>query len=423
MGWPDKTQLLESFYPTSVLVTGFDIVFFWVARMMMMGIHFMYDVPFDDVYVHALVRDENGKKMSKSTGNVIDPIDIIEEYGTDALRFTLAAFAAQGRDIKLSLKRIEGYRNFINKLWNAARFSFMHIKDEDSNGNFNEPSLPDRWILHRLNAVSGNLAEAIDTYRFNDAANELYQFVWHEVCDWYLEFIKPALYGKKGKAAETTAKKVLWRVLHDTLILLHPIVPFVTEEIWQKLPGVNGSIINASFPITDPSSIVASDLTAVEEMQVIMDVINGVRNIRGEMNISPSKTLDVLVQSDDESTRKLLDQNQEFIINLARLSSFKVETAGEKPKATATAVLNRATISVFLAGIIDFAKEAERLEKEIAKINIEIDKLDKKLNNPGFINKAPEAVVAKTKDQHQELTDKVVKFKTNLEKVKLLQAG
>ena len=248
MGWPDQTPLLKTFYPTAVLVTGFDILFFWVARMMMMGLHFMGEVPFRDVYVHALVRDEEGQKMSKSKGNVIDPLDIIERYGTDAFRFTLAAFAAQGRDVKMSEKRVEGYRHFINKLWNAARFALMHLDRRYDQIQLDELCLADRWILSRLNRVSLEMAQALDTYRFNDAAAALYGFVWHEFCDWYLEAIKPALHGKLAPDARERSLAVLWRVLHDTLILLHPFIPFVTEEIWHKLPGTDGSIMRAAFP-------------------------------------------------------------------------------------------------------------------------------------------------------------------------------
>ncbi len=423
MGWPDETQLLKSFYPTSVLVTGFDILFFWVARMMMMGIHFMDDVPFDDVYIHALVRDEKGKKMSKSTGNVIDPLSIIDKFGTDSLRFTLTAFAAQGRDIKLSEKRIEGYRNFINKLWNAARFSFMHIKENHASDDFSGLSLPDRWILDRLKTVSKNMADALDAYRFNDAANELYQFVWHEFCDWYLEFIKPALYGNKGETEEQSSKKVLWRVLHDTLILLHPITPFVTEEIWHILPGTEGSIMKATFPTEEKVfGAIPFDPDAVSEMELIMAIINGIRNIRGEMNISPSQSLEVLVQTSDEKTKTLLEQNREFVINLARLTNFTVESMGEKPKGTATAIVDQAIISVYLEGIIDFGKEVARLDKEIAKIDSEVEKLNKKLNNPGFVNKAPEAVVDKVKTQYLEYVEKKEKLTVNLEKIQSLQS-
>jgi len=424
MGWPDETPLLKKFYPTSVLITGFDILFFWVARMMMMGLRFMDQVPFHDVYIHALVRDENGKKMSKSTGNVIDPLDIIKKYGTDALRFTLTAFAAQGRDIKLSEKRIEGYRNFINKLWNAARFSFMHIQEDHSKASLSDLSLPDRWILDRLKTETRQLADALDSYRFNDAAGDLYQFVWHEFCDWYLEFAKPALYGNKGEAARQAAKDVLWRVLHDTLILLHPIIPFVTEEIWDKLPGAQGSIMRATFPALEETlSPIAFDLDAAEQMTLLMGVINAIRNIRGEMGISPSMALKVLIQSEDEKTRHLLDQNHEFIVNIARLSALDITSPGEKPKAIATAVADQALILVYLEGIIDFGKETARLEKEVAKAAGELEKLDKKLANPGFVNQAKPEVVDKVREQRQGYAEKRDKLALNLEKIKSIQAG
>jgi len=280
MGWPDDTKALTTFYPTSVLVTGFDILFFWVARMMMMGLHFMKEVPFKDVYIHALVRDAEGKKMSKSTGNVIDPLYVIDKFGADAFRFTLAALAAQGRDIKLSEDRITGYRNFINKLWNAARFSLMHLSDfkpDESAPEARDLSLADRWILSRLNGVVETVTKNLDEYKFNDAANALYQFVWHELCDWYLEIIKPVLYGtvasadgitESGSSRYMATRFVLWSTLNETLRLLHPFIPFVTEEIWGELPGTQGSIMRAEFPTT-------SDARNNPESEEAMKVLDG----------------------------------------------------------------------------------------------------------------------------------------------------
>jgi valyl-tRNA synthetase len=423
MGWPDQTPLLKLFYPTSVLVTGFDILFFWVARMMMMGIHFMEDVPFKDVYVHALVRDEAGKKMSKSTGNVIDPLSIIDRYGTDAFRFTLAAFAAQGRDVKMSEKRVEGYRNFINKIWNAARFALTHINKSYTNITTEPLSLVDRWILSRLNRVSGKVSEALNSYRFNDAAGMLYNFVWHEFCDWYLEAIKPTLYGKEGENRQHATLGVLWRVLHDTLILLHPFVPFITEEIWHKLPGTQGSIMKAAFPLyTDNDSRIQRDEEAEAHMGLISGIITGIRNIRGEMNISPSLSLGVSAQSQDELTRKAIQQHRDMIINLARLNSLSVGNAVERPKSAATAVVNDATIFVSLEGIIDFAKEIERLEKEIDKLTNESATVSKKLNNEDFLRKAPAEVVEKVKAKHDLLVEKQQKLLSNLTKIKELEA-
>jgi valyl-tRNA synthetase len=423
MGWPDQTPLLKLFYPTSVLVTGFDILFFWVARMMMMGIHFMEDVPFKDVYVHALVRDEAGKKMSKSTGNVIDPLSIIDRYGTDAFRFTLAAFAAQGRDVKMSEKRVEGYRNFINKIWNAARFALTHINKSYTNITTEPLSLVDRWIMSRLNRVSGKVSEALNSYRFNDAAGMLYNFVWHEFCDWYLEAIKPTLYGKEGENRQHATLGVLWRVLHDTLILLHPFVPFITEEIWHKLPGTQGSIMKAAFPLyTDNDSRIQRDEEAEAHMGLISGIITGIRNIRGEMNISPSLSLGVSAQSQDELTRKAIQQHRDMIINLARLNSLSVGNAVERPKSAATAVVNDATIFVSLEGIIDFAKEIERLEKEIDKLTNESATVSKKLNNEDFLRKAPAEVVEKVKAKHDLLVEKQQKLLSNLTKIKELEA-
>ncbi|MCP4112094.1 MAG: valine--tRNA ligase [Desulfobacteraceae bacterium] len=421
MGWPEETPLLRKFYPTSVLVTGFDILFFWVARMMMMGIHFMKEVPFKDVYVHALVRDEHGDKMSKSLGNVIDPLSVIDKYGTDAFRFTLAAFAAQGRDIRMSNERVEGYRHFVNKLWNAARFALMNMSKnfEFKIPNSENYSLPDRWILSRLNRVTVMVSDALDNYRFNDAAGSLYDFVWHEFCDWYLEMIKPALYGREGEERRMASMNVLWRVLRDTLIMLHPFTPFVTEEIWHKLPGTNGYLMKAVYPSDDPDfSKINHDSEAEAEMELVRGVITGIRNIRGEMNILPSLSLDVLIQSADEPTEKIIKQYQDIIINLAKLKSFSVEKTGEKPKSSATAVISGATIFVSLEGIIDFAKETERLEKEIGKLAKEMTATSKKLNNEDFLSKAPEDVVKSVKEKHEMLVEKRQKLQTNLDKIK-----
>jgi len=423
MGWPDQTPLLKLFYPTSVLVTGFDILFFWVARMMMMGIHFMEDVPFKDVYVHALVRDEAGKKMSKSTGNVIDPLSIIDRYGTDAFRFTLAAFAAQGRDVKMSEKRVEGYRNFINKIWNAARFALTHINNSCKNITTEPLSLVDRWILSRLYRVSGKVSQALESYRFNDAAGALYNFVWHEFCDWYLEAIKPTLYGKEGESRQQATLSVLWRVLHDTLVLLHPFVPFITEEIWHKLPGTQGSIMKAAFPLyADNDNSIQRDEEAESNMRLISGIITGIRNIRGEMNISPSLSLAVSAQSQEESTKKTVQQHRDMIINLARLKSLSVGNSVKRPKSAATAVVNDATVFVSLEGIVDFAKEIERLEKEINKLTNESATVSKKLNNEDFLRKAPEEVVEKVKAKHGLLVEKQQKLLANLDKIKKLGA-
>ena len=418
MGWPEQTPLLKTFYPTSVLVTGFDILFFWVARMMMMGIHFMQEIPFKDVYVHALVRDEHGKKMSKSKGNVIDPLNIIDKYGTDAFRFTLAAFAAQGRDVKMSEKRVEGYRNFVNKLWNATRFALMHLKQGALDISKDKTSLADKWILSRLGRTAHKVSAALDDYRFNEAASAAYNFVWHELCDWYIEAAKPALYGKKGEVSQQATLGVLWRVLRDTLILLHPFMPFVTEEIWHKLPGTDGSVMKAVYPTDAPE---AGDLdrnaAAEEAMQIIMDVITGVRNIRGEMNVAPSLELQVTLRTREARIRKAIETNKDMVADLAKLEALQIEASGEKPKASATAILNGATIFASLEGIIDTEKESTRLQKEIDKLAKELTGVSKKLGNEGFLNKAPEEIVAKVREKHAQLSRKKEKLQTNLDKL------
>jgi len=419
MGWPERTPLLKTFYPTSVLITGFDILFFWVARMMMMGIHFMKDIPFKDVYVHALVRDAQGKKMSKSKGNVIDPLNIIDQYGTDAFRFTLAAFAAQGRDVKMSEKRVEGYRHFVNKLWNASRFALMHLDKNHTDMSKQILALPDRWILSRLSRVTDAVAEALDQYRFNDAASVVYQFVWHELCDWYLETIKPILYGKKGEESKHDTLTVLWRVFHDTLILLHPFMPFVTEEIWHKFPGTDASIMKAVYPSDAAGKgALARDPDAENTMTVITDIITAVRNIRGEMNISPSQSLAMVLQSPDETTRTMVKQQQDVILDLARLHALSTESPGDKPKASATAIVGDATIFVSLEGIVDFEKEELRLEKEIAKLNKELSAVSSKLSNENFLSKAPGEIVDKVREKHDTLQEKKARLHSNLEKIR-----
>ena len=431
MGWPENTQALQTFYPTSVLVTGFDILFFWVARMMMMGLHFMGEVPFRDVYIHALVRDAEGKKMSKSKGNVIDPLYVIDKYGADAFRFTLAALAAQGRDIKLSEDRIEGYRHFINKLWNAARFALMHLSDfePDRSTHSARPfSLADRWILSRLNSLVDTVTAGIDEYKFNDAANALYQFVWHEFCDWYLEIVKPVLYGGPAgnagdrKSAERseegdyeTTRFVLWTVLNQTLRLLQPFIPFVAEEIWDKLPGTEGSMMEAEFPVTSKKKY---DAEAENAMEVLMGVVSGVRNIRGEMNVAPSLLVEVTVQTDDRGVRQLVEQRRDMIVNLSKAKTLDVMPVGERPPSSATAVFGHAIIFVSLEGVIDFELEMERLDKEISKIEKELHGIDKKLRNEDFLEKAPNDVVDKVREKGEKLTGKRNRLQDNLEKVR-----
>ncbi|MDY0313084.1 MAG: valine--tRNA ligase [Desulfobacterales bacterium] len=415
MGWPEETDLLKTFYPTSVLVTGFDILFFWVARMMMMGLHFMHEVPFRDVYVHALVRDEDGKKMSKSKGNVIDPLTVIDEYGTDAFRFTLAAFAAQGRDIKLSLKRVEGYRNFINKLWNAARFSLMHL-DRAYPRIEGETTLPQRWILSRLARVSQEVTAALDEYRFNEAAASVYNFLWHEFCDWFLEASKADLYNDADPVRQATARQVLWRVLHDALILLHPFIPFVTEEIWSHLPGAQGLLMQARWPTRDLE--IEADPAVENDMGLVMGVITGIRNIRGEMNIAPGVSLAAQIQAPNPETRSLLEIQQPLISQLSRLKALTVSPPGARPRSAATAIVDGAAVYVSLEGVIDLDKETERLTKELTKVAKDMGSLSKKLNNEDFLAKAPAEVVEGVREKHAALADKQHKIEGTLERIR-----
>ncbi|NVM21442.1 MAG: valine--tRNA ligase [Desulfobacterales bacterium] len=433
MGWPDEIQALKVFYPTSVLVTGFDILFFWVARMIMMGLHFMKEVPFRDVYIHALVRDAEGKKMSKSRGNVIDPLYVIDEFGTDAFRFTLAAFAAQGRDIKLSEERIEGYRHFINKLWNASRFSLVHLKDFQPDyfrKDAKHLSLADRWILSRLNGTTETVTRAIGEYKFNEAASALYQFVWHEFCDWYLEIIKSVLYRKNkveahGRTKTTkpgdyeTTRFVLWSVLSEILRLLHPFIPFVTEEIWHKLPDTEGSIMKAEFPTTNPER---HDAEAEASMELVMGITSGIRNIRGEMNVAPSLRADAVVHSPDKGVRGALNEHQDIIVNLANLKTLEVMAPGERPASCAASVVGESTIFVSLKDIMDFGAEQAHLAKEIAKIGKELEMVEKKLSNEDFLQKAPQEVVEGVRDKRQRLVEKKNKLEDQLSTVSQIAA-
>ncbi|MCP4719958.1 MAG: valine--tRNA ligase, partial [Desulfobacteraceae bacterium] len=419
MGWPENTDLLKTFYPTNVLVTGFDILFFWVARMMMMGIHFMDDeIPFDDVYIHALVRDEHGKKMSKSKGNVIDPLKVIDEYGADAFRFTLAAFAAQGRDVKMSEDRVEGYRHFVNKLWNASRFALMHITQKDTIIDPEKLSLPEKWILSRSCATALAVKQGIETYKFNEAASAAYQFVWHEFCDWFIETAKPALYEKEGAQRRDTARAVLSKVLEDILVMMHPFMPFVTEEIYNILPATKGSIMKASFPYDQASYEVYRNETIENQMSFVFGLISDIRNIRSEMNIQPSMKIKVLANTEDEKEKIVIAENKSVIVNLATLESFYFSDAASIPSSCATSVTGNTTCFVSLEGVIDFEKEIKRLEKELEKNTKELLGVQKRLNNESFLDKAPKEVIVKVKTLHASLEEKNEKLVSNLERIK-----
>ncbi|MBU2498423.1 MAG: valine--tRNA ligase [Proteobacteria bacterium] len=411
LGWPDQTEELKTFYPTSAMVTGFDILFFWVARMMMMGLHFMGDIPFRDVYIHALVRDAEGKKMSKSKGNVIDPLEVIDQFGTDAFRFTLAALAAQGRDIKLSEDRISGYRHFVNKIWNSARLVLMNL-DEQAVSEDESPvlTLAERWILARLRQVSEEMARAFDEYRFNDAAGICYQFVWHEFCDWYLEMVKQGLYGD-DEALKRSSRVILQKALIAVLKFLHPFMPFVTEEIWNRLPGTEGSIMVARFPEAADFPL---DEEALTEMNLLVGVITGVRNIRGEMNVSPSKKVDIVIDAPERMEAEMIRRHIPYIQDLARVHAVTVGTALPKPEGSATAVFGHHQIHVLLKGLLDFEGERKRLSKEIKKIEKEIEMAERKLSNNQFLEKAPDEIVAGVKEKVEAMRLQLVKLNQNL---------
>lgn len=417
MGWPAQTPLLQKFYPTSILVTAFDIIFFWVARMMMMGMHFMHEAPFKDVYIHALVRDEEGQKMSKSKGNVIDPLTVMDAYGTDAFRFTLAAFAAQGRDIKMSEQRVTGYRNFVNKLWNAARFALMQLDanmDFTAKPNLNHAALADKWILSRLAKAVQNTEAALKEYRFNDAAGTLYSFVWHEFCDWYLEAVKPVLYSDNDQA-KTATKAVLHTVMHDILIILHPFMPFITEEIWHKLPGTKGSVMFAGWPQNMDAKINA---TAENAMELVIDVITGARNIRGEMNLSPGKIMDVLVYAPNAQDLATLEAQRDLICNLGRINEMELTASENKPENAAAAVTSKVTVYALLADLIDVEQETARLTKELEKVGKELETLHKKLYNPSFMEKAKPEAIEKVKQSHAEFMATQTQLQESLAQLK-----
>jgi valyl-tRNA synthetase len=461
LGWPQRTPDLTTFHPTSVLVTGFDIIFFWVARMIMMTMHFVKNengspqVPFKTVYVHGLVRDSQGQKMSKSKGNVLDPIDLIDgidletlvakrtsgmlqpqlakkiekqtraefpdgiaAYGTDALRFTFCSLAATGRDIKFDIGRIEGFRNFCNKIWNAARYVLMNCEAQGGTGAAEDGmpaaaggqdggeaaytlSLADRWIISRLQRTELEVGKALDGYRFDHAAQALYEFVWNEYCDWYLELSKPVLYDDNATpAAKTGTRRTLIRVLEAALRLLHPMMPFITEEIWQRVAPLAGSggasIVLQPYPIADQGLI---SVAAEADIDWLKAVIVGVRNIRGEMNIAPGREIPLLLRNGDDDDRRRCADNETFLKKLAKLSAIRWLEPGEEAPMSATQLAGAMELLVPMADLIDKGAESARLGREIDKLAKEIERLEAKLGNEGFVAKAPADVVAKERER------------------------
>jgi valyl-tRNA synthetase len=400
LGWPEEVPELGYFYPTSVLVTAFDIIFFWVARMMFLGIHFMGDVPFREVFVTALIRDESGKKMSKSSGNVIDPLDVIERYGADALRFTLGHIAVPGRDVFLSEERIAGSRHFCNKIWNASRFALMNLADfrpGEVPEEELEPTLADRWILSRLNALIASLDGYFDAYNFSEACRALYEFFWSDFCDWYVELCKLRLYGEDG-TARRTAQHVLWTVLEQALRLLHPFMPFITEEIWQRLPHDGESLVVAPWPRPREEH---RDVRAEEEMAVLQEVITCLRRLRSEMGVRPNVQVEAMAVPLVEGRRELLHEHALYVTSQARLSSLRLVEGVEDPTAYARGVAAGVEVFIPLKGEA-FSEEAERIRREIARLEEEARRFQAKLSNDQFLSKAPPEVVLRERKRLAE---------------------
>jgi valyl-tRNA synthetase len=400
LGWPDKTPELARYYPTDVLVTGFDIIFFWIARMMMMGLHFMDEVPFRDIYIHALVRDEKGQKMSKSKGNVIDPLELIDSYGADALRFTLAAMAAQGRDIKLSGNRVEGYRNFATKLWNASRFAMMN--DCVPQADFDPTSAQvtvNRWIAGEVERTTAAVTEALEAFRFNDAAAAIYHFIWHIYCDWYLELIKPILMGEDEVAkAETRAMAAY--VLDRALQRLHPFMPFVTEELWEKR-APEGTRRETLLMLTEwPTHLGLQNAKADAEMDWVIRFVTEVRSVRAEMNVPAGAKVPLVIAGATDKTKAQVAAHEETLKRLARIET--IDFTDAPPSGSVQMVLDEATLAMPLEGVIDIGAESERLKREIDKVGSEIAQLDARLANEKFVSRAPEHVVEEQRVRKSE---------------------
>ncbi|MGX9177630.1 valine--tRNA ligase [Mesorhizobium sp. BHbdii] len=415
LGWPDQTPELKTYYQTDVLVTGFDIIFFWVARMMMMGLHFMDEEPFHTVYVHALVRDKNGQKMSKSKGNVIDPLDLIDEYGADALRFTLTVMAAQGRDVKLDPARIAGYRNFGTKLWNATRFAEMNDVARNDEFWLNDAKLAvNRWILTELTRAAREITEGITSYRFNEAAGAAYRFVWNLFCDWYLELLKPVFMGT-DEAAKAESRACVAFVLDEIYKLLHPMMPFMTEELWAETAGEGKErpslLCHAAWPSPD-----FEDEAAAADINWLVELVSGIRSVRSEMNVPPAAIAPLMVIGANTATHERLERQASAIKRLARVGDISlVDTA---PKGSAQIVLNEATICLPLGSLIDLTAEAGRLQKELVKVTEEIARLHKKLSNEKFVANAPEDVVEAEREKLAEYREAQEKLSVALTRVR-----
>lgn len=404
LGWPEETEDIKRYYPTDVLVTGYDIIYFWVARMIFTALEFTGEIPFRDVLIHGLVRDSQGRKMSKSLGNGVDPLEVVEKYGADALRFMISTGSTPGQDVRFHWERVEQARNFANKIWNASRFALMNLEgfsydDIDLNGR---KSVADRWILHRLNETVRDVTRLLDQYEFGETGRILYNFIWDELCDWYIEFSKLHLYGDDAEAKKS-AQSVLAYVLDRTMRLLHPFMPFITEEIWQHLPHSGETIVLADWPEANEQFV---DPTAVQHMELLMDIIRSVRNIRAEMNVPMSKKVEMLIKPRDEEIAAILRENIHYIERFCGASSCVIDIGLREPDKAMSAVVTGASVYLPMAGLIDIAQELERLRKELDHLNKEVERVDKKLANEGFMSKAPAHVIEEEKAKKRDYTEK-----------------
>ncbi len=410
MGWPEETEDLKTFYPTDLMSTGFDIIFFWVARMIMMGLKFTKKIPFRHVYINGLVRDFRRRKMSKSEGNSIDPLEMIEKYGTDALRFTMAALAVPGADISLSEERMAGYRAFANKIWNASRFVLMSLESDKFKTKEDELTLADKWIRSRLADITAELNEALEQYKFYEAADKIYHFIWHEFCDWYIELVKPGL-----KAGNKTSEAVLAETLDHILRLLHPFMPYITEEIWKHLPSSGKSLMIASFPQEDKN---LKDKKAEKEMKRLQEAIVGVRTIRAENRIPPKQKIELWIKAKKDEEKRIISDNQTYIQTLANIRKIEMLDQFPAEKKLLKGVAGTWEIAIpFEEGVFNLEQEKQRLEKELAKITQDIGRIEKRLQNTDFLKRAPKDVIQETKGRLQALQTIKAKLEESLEHI------
>lgn len=420
MGWPDDTPELRYFYPTSLLVTGFDIIFFWVARMIMMGLKFMGDVPFRDVYIHALVRDEKGQKMSKSKGNVIDPLDVINEYGADSLRFTLSSLTVQGRDIILSAQKIESCRHFMNKIWNAARFALMNLEGFEGSGRIEHKSdlrLHDKWILMRANQVTKEVTDFLEGYFFGEASRLLYDFVWGELCDWYIEMAKPALKEEEGSDRKVASQEILYYVFGKVLLLLHPFIPFVTEELWHIFGFSSNSIEEESWPSVEEMFDEATTALLAKEMYIVQETIRSARNLRAEANVAPQVVVPHLAfDPTDETAAKVIAENEDMIKLMSKVG--QISFVSRRPGGSLVSVLPWGNVYLIVGDIIDIPSEIERLKKEKEELALEEQRSLSKLSNESFLQKAPKEVVEKEKERLKKARERIERIDENITSLK-----